>query len=171
MPRLPSVASEEGPEPMANEEPDNPGFLLPPPLTCLLPLAFGLLVDRRIHVPFLPRSLARTLGWTLLGGGVLLNAWFNFTMRRTDTPIDPRKPVSNLTTEGPFRYTRNPAYLSLTMVYAGVALLRSALWALLLLPLVLLLIQRDQIEREERHLERAFGEEYLEYKARVRRWL
>ena len=65
---------------MANDEPDTPGFLLPPPLTYLLPLVFGLLLDRRIHVPFLPRSLARCLGWPLLGCGVLLNGWFNFTM-------------------------------------------------------------------------------------------
>src|SRR5918999_2873732 len=148
---------------MASDVPDNPFSLLPPPLTYLLPLVFGLLLDRRIHVPFLPRSLVRSLGWPLLGGGVLLNGWFNLTMRRADTPIDPRKPVSKLTTEGPFRYTRNPAYLSLTMIYAGIALLRNALWAILLLPLVLFAIQRDQIEREERYLERTFGEEYLAY--------
>jgi protein-S-isoprenylcysteine O-methyltransferase Ste14 len=156
---------------MADDERDNPGFLVPPPLTYLLTLVLGLVLDRRSHVPFLPRGVARILGWPLLGGGVLLNGWFNLTMRRVDTPIDPRKPVSNLTTEGPFRYTRNPAYLSLTMVYVGIALLRNALWAILLLPLVLFAIQRDQIEREERYLERTFGEEYLAYKERVRRWV
>ena len=156
---------------MADDERDNPGFLVPPPLTYLLTLVLGLVLDRRSHVPFLPRRVARILGWPLLGGGVLLNGWFNLTMRRAETPIDPRKPVSNLTTEGPFRYTRNPAYLSLTLVYAGIALLRNALWAILLLPLVLFAIQGDQIEREERYLERTFGEEYLAYKERVRRWV
>jgi protein-S-isoprenylcysteine O-methyltransferase Ste14 len=156
---------------MADDERDNPGFLLPPPLTYLLTLLLGLVLDRRSHLPFLPRGVARILGWPLLGGGVLLNGWFNFTMRRADTPINPRKPVSKLITEGPFRYTRNPAYLSLTMLYAGIALLRRALWAILLLPLVVVVIQRDQIEREERYLERTFGEEYLAYKERVRRWV
>ena len=156
---------------MADDGRDNPGILLPPPLTYLLTLVSGLLLDRRFHVPFLPSGLARVLGWPLLVGGVLLNGWFYFTMRRADTPIDPRKPVSKLTTEGPFRYTRNPAYLSMTMVYAGVAVLRNASWAMLLLPLVLAAIQRDQIGREERYLERAFGKEYLDYKARVRRWV
>ena len=156
---------------MADDERDNPGFLVPPPLTYLLTLVLGLVLDRKSHVPFLPRGVARILGWPLLGGGVLLNGWFNLTMRRADTPVDPRKPVSKLTTEGPFRYTRNPAYLSLTMVYAGIALLRNALWAVLLLPLVLFAIQHDQIEREERYLERTFGEEYLAYKERVRRWV
>jgi protein-S-isoprenylcysteine O-methyltransferase Ste14 len=156
---------------MADDERDNPGFLLPPPLTYLLTLLLGLVLDRRSHLPFLPRGVARILGWPLLGGGVLLNGWFNLTMRRADTPINPRKPVSKLITEGPFRYTRNPAYLSLTMLYAGIALLRRALWAILLLPLVVVVIQRDQIEREERYLERTFGEEYLAYKERVRRWV
>ena len=70
-----------------------------------------------------------------------------------------------------FRYTRNPAYLSLTMIYAGVSVLRNALWPILLLPLVLYVIQRDQIEREEQYLERIFGEEYLTYKTSVRRWV
>src|SRR3712207_9242960 len=91
---------------MVDDERDTPGFLLPPPLTYLLTLVLGLVLDRRSHVPFLPRGVARILGWPLLGGGVLLNGWFNLTMRRADTPIDPRKPVSKLITEGPFRYTR-----------------------------------------------------------------
>jgi protein-S-isoprenylcysteine O-methyltransferase Ste14 len=59
----------------------------------------------------------------------------------------------------------------MTMIYAGVAVLRNASWAILLLPLVLAAIQRDQIGREERYLERVFGKEYLDYKARVRRWV
>jgi len=57
------------------------------------------------------------------------------------------------------------------MLYAGIAVLRNALWAILPLPLVLYVIQREVIEREERYLERTFGEEYLAYKARVRRWV
>jgi protein-S-isoprenylcysteine O-methyltransferase Ste14 len=156
---------------MSDDNRDNPGILFPPPLTYLLSLITGLVVDKRFHVPLLPGRVARALGWPLVVSGVVLNGWFFLTMRRADTPIDPREPVSNLTTDGPFRYTRNPAYLSMTLVYAGIAVLRNALWALVLLPLVLFVIQRDQIEREERYLERTFGEEYLRYKARVRRWV
>jgi protein-S-isoprenylcysteine O-methyltransferase Ste14 len=92
-------------------------------------------------------------------------------MRRADTPIDPREPVSNLATGGPFRYTRNPAYLSMAMIFAGILSLANALSSILLLPAVLLVIQRGAIEREERYLERAFGGEYLDYKARVRCWV
>ena len=57
------------------------------------------------------------------------------------------------------------------MIYAGIATIAKALWAILLLPVALLVIQRGVIEREERYLERKFGEEYLRYKAKVRRWI
>jgi protein-S-isoprenylcysteine O-methyltransferase Ste14 len=97
--------------------------------------------------------------------------WFFFTMQRADTPIDPREPVSNLATDGPFRYTRNPAYLSMTLIYAALSSLANALSCILLLPAVLLVIQRGVIEREERYLERKFGEEYLRYNEQVRRWV
>jgi protein-S-isoprenylcysteine O-methyltransferase Ste14 len=143
--------------------------LLYPPLIYLLPLILGLVLDRRSHIPFLPRSVARGLGWPLVGGGVVLSRWFLQTMRQADAPIRTDKPVLRLTTEGPFRYTRNPGYLSLAMIYAGIAVLRNSLWAILLLPLVLYVIQREVIEHEERYLERTFGEEYLDYKRKVRR--
>jgi protein-S-isoprenylcysteine O-methyltransferase Ste14 len=57
------------------------------------------------------------------------------------------------------------------MIYAGIAIRRNALWAILLLPLVMYVMQREVIGREEQYLERTFGEEYPAYKARVRRWL
>jgi protein-S-isoprenylcysteine O-methyltransferase Ste14 len=158
-------------ERMTDEDRDNAGVVAPPPLIYLAPLVLGLLLDRKLSVPFLPRGAARAIGWPLLVGGVSLMSWFFFTMRRADTPIDPRESVSSLATDGPFRYTRNPAYLSMAMIYAGISSLANALWAILLLPATLLVIQRGVIEREERYLERKFGEEYLSYKGRVRRWI
>ena len=97
-------------------------------------------------------------------------------MGRADTPITgepfiPSKPTTTLITDGPFRYSRNPGYLGAAMVYAGVASVANALWAILLLPVMLLVMRRTAIEREERYLEGKFGEEYLNYKARVRRWV
>ena len=156
---------------MPGDEQDKAGIVAPPPLIYLAALVFGLLLNRRSPTTFLPRTIARLLGWPLLGGGVLLAGWFEWVMRRADTPTNPYKPVSHIATGGPFRYTRNPAYLSMTMMYTGIASLANALWAIILLPVALLVIQRGVIEREERYLERKFGEEYLSYKARVRRWI
>ena len=150
---------------------DNPGIRVPPPLIYLLALLLGLILNRRLHVPVLSRGVARVLGWSLVGGGMALAAWFARTMHSADTTLRIAKPASSLVQNGPFRYSRNPGYLSLTVLYAGIAILRNALWAILLLPLVLYVIQREVIEREERYLERTFGEEYLAYKRRVHRWV
>jgi len=79
--------------------------------------------------------------------------------------------VSQLVTEGPFRYTRTPGYVAMAIIYTGIASLANALWAVVLLPIALIVIQRGVIEREERYLKRKFGEDYRRYKARVRRWV
>ena len=156
---------------MPSDDQDKAGVVAPPPVLYLGALVFGLLLNRRFPVPFLPRRIARILGWPLLSAGLLLMGWFERSMRHAGTPANPYKPVSHLATEGPFRYTRNPAYLAMTMIYTGITGLANALWALLLLPVALLVIQRGVIEREERYLECKFGEEYLRYKVRVRRWI
>ena len=155
---------------MADDQ-DDPGIRVPPPLIYLLPLILGLLLNKRAPVPFLPRSAARGLGWPLIGSGVVLNGWFLRTIRDADVPVRTDKPVPRLTTEGPFRYSRNPSYLALAMLYAGIAVLRNSPWAILFLPVVLVVIRREVIGREERYLERTFGEEYRDYKTRVRRWV
>jgi protein-S-isoprenylcysteine O-methyltransferase Ste14 len=103
--------------------------------------------------------------------GVLLMNWFFWTLRSAGTPVNPEKPVSRLVTGGPFRYTRNPGYLSMAMIYTGIASLANALWAILFLPVVLVMIRHGVIEREERYLERRFGEEFIRYKEQVRRWI
>jgi protein-S-isoprenylcysteine O-methyltransferase Ste14 len=153
------------------DERDNPGINVPPPLIYVAPLVLGLVLDRRRHLPFLPRGMARGLGWALLGGGAVLNAWFLRTIRKADVPIRTDKPVPRLTTEGPFRYSRNPSYLALAVIYTAIAVLRNSLWAMLMLPLVVMVMQREVIGREERYLERAFGDEYRAYKGKVRRWV
>ena len=153
------------------DERDNPGISVPPPLIYVVSLVLGLMLDGRRYLPFLPRGVARGLGFSLLSVGAVLNAWFLLTIRKADVPIRTDKPVPRLTTGGPFRYSRNPSYLALAMLYAGIAVLRNSPWAILFLPVVLVVIRREVIGREERYLERTFGEEYVAYKAQVRRWV
>ncbi len=156
---------------MTDEGKDNASVIAPPPLIYLFPLILGLRLNRKFPAPFLPNRSSRLAGWPVLGAGIALAVWFNRTMREADTPVSPQKPVSRVVTDGPFRYTRNPGYLSLAMIYAGISTLRNSLWSILLLPVVLLVIRYGVIAREERYLERKFGEEYLAYKSRVRRWI
>ena len=150
---------------------DNPGVIAPPPLIYAGALAAGLLANRRYRIPFLPRRLARKLGWPLVACGLAVGFLGAREMRRAETNLDPRKPATTMVTGGPFRYTRNPLYLSMTLIYGGIAAVANALPAALLLPIVLHLMRRGVIEREERYLERKFGEEYLRYKESVRRWI
>src|SRR5919199_5160233 len=125
---------------MPSEKKNKEGAAPPPPLIYVGSLVLGLLLNRRFPMPFLPRRIARSLGWPLLGVGVLLIGWFERAMRQARTPANPYKPVSHMVTQGPFQYTRNPAYLSMTIIYTGISSLVNALWAILLLPVALLVI-------------------------------
>ncbi|MBV9453618.1 MAG: hypothetical protein JOZ19_05790 [Rubrobacter sp.] len=99
------------------------------------------------------------------GGGVLLTGWFfEWTMWHAGTLANPYKPVYQHGHKGPFHYTCNPAYLSMTIIYVGIAGLVNTLWAILFISVALLVIQHGVIEREERK----FGKECLRYKAQVR---
>lgn len=72
---------------------------------------------------------------------------------------------------GPYRFIRNPQYLGIAFLYIALAFAFGVTWALAFLPVVLLIVDRFVIAREESYLEGRFGAAYREYKARVRRWL
>lgn len=151
---------------------DNPGgVLVPPPLIYLGGLISGLWLGRSVPLPDLPGGPSRAVGVALVTVGALLAGWFGRTMRDSGTPFRLDEPADELLTDGPFSYSRNPGYLSFAMIYAGISLLARSSWSMLLLPVVLKIIKTRVIEQEENYLEREFGERYLTYKARVRRWI
>src|SRR5215210_7365186 len=154
-----------------NEAPDTAGVAAPPPLIYAGALAVGLLTKALFPVRFLPRTVARALGGPLIGSGLLLLLSGLRAMHRAGTEVRPDRPTTSLVVEGPYRFTRNPLYLGFTLVYGGITALANSLPSALLLPLVLLVMRRGVIEREERYLQRVFGEEYVQYKTRVRRWI
>ena len=99
-----------------------------------------------------------------------LGVWGSATMRRAGTNVRPDRPAIALVTGGPFRFSRNPLYLSLTTLYLGITLYFDALWLLIMLVPVLAFVHWRIVLREERYLEARFGDAYRAYKARVRRW-
>lgn len=111
------------------------------------------------------------LGAPVLCGGMALAGWFFTTMRNAGTPLDPREPPTTLVEEGPFALTRNPGYLGLALLYAGISLVAGRRWSLLFLPGVLVTVDRGVIEREEEYLQERFGSRYALYRSRVHRWL
>jgi protein-S-isoprenylcysteine O-methyltransferase Ste14 len=150
---------------------DAPGVVAPPPLIYLGGLAIGFGLDALLPSASLPDALAWALGGALVLGGLALAGSFVAAFRRAHTPVDVRKAATTIVTTGPYRLTRNPGYLGMALAYAGIAVLSEALWAFVPLVAVLIVVDRGVIAREERYLEGKFGEDYLRYKARTRRWL
>ena len=153
---------------------DNAGVIAHPPLIYLGGLLLGLACDWGLGLPALPlpggvggHALAAVPG--VLGAVLLFAAAARFI--RAGTNIPTHRPTTALVTEGLYRFSRNPIYLGLTLIYLSLALGFSSLASLALLPIVLRVMQVGVIQREERYLERKFGESYLAYKSRVRRWL
>jgi protein-S-isoprenylcysteine O-methyltransferase Ste14 len=150
---------------------DAPGIIAPPPLIYVAGLAIGFVLEALLPSPSTPDALAWALGSALLTGGVALAVSFVASFRRARTPVNPGAATTSIVTTGPYRLSRNPGYLGMAMAYAGIAVLSGALWAFAALLPTLILIDRGVIAREERYLERKFGDEYLRYKNRTRRWL
>jgi len=150
---------------------DTAGVIAFPPLIYAAGGIAGLVLHWLRPIKFLPRPWSFIVGGGLIAAGGLLVRSAFATMNRAQTNIDPFEPTTAIVSNGPFRWTRNPIYLSLTLIYAGVAALINSLTVLVPLPVVLFVMQRGVIEREEAYLERKFGTEYMQYKARVRRWV
>lgn len=150
---------------------DHAGVKMPPPLLYAAGLGAGFLLQ--VLVPFSSWSeiTGIILALPFLVFGVGLSAWSIGLFRQVRTSLVPIAPSTALVTQGPYRLTRNPMYLGLALVYAGVAFWLQLSWGLLLLPVVLILVYYLVIVREERYLERKFGEAYVRYRAEVRRWL
>ena len=151
--------------------PDAPGVIAPPPLIYLAGLGIGFGLEALLPSAAIPETLGTVLGCLLLASGLVLAGSFVRAFRHANTPVDPGKATTAIVTSGPYRLSRNPGYLAMALAYAGIAVLTDTLWAFVTLVPTLILIDRGVIKREERYLERKFGEDYLRYKARTRRWL
>jgi protein-S-isoprenylcysteine O-methyltransferase Ste14 len=110
-------------------------------------------------------------GVIVMGAFLGLGVWSVLLFRRGGQSENPWKPTPHIEERGPFRLTRNPMYLQMVFVCIGVAVMLMNWWVFALTPVAGWLLQRFAILPEEAYLERKFGEAYLTYKGRVRRWL
>lgn len=150
---------------------DSPGVRIPPPVTYAAAFLTGVGLQRLVPLSFFPHLVALGLGGALAVGGAAINLTAVPTMLRKHGTLNTSAPSAALVTAGPYRFSRNPMYVGLTLIYAGVASLFGVVWALPLLLLALLDTNIRVIGPEERYLERRFGGAYRAYKARVRRWI
>ena len=160
-----------GPGGAAAGKPDTAGVPFPPPLAYVAGLLAGAGLELAFPVDWPPTAVA------IAGAVAGVALWLAFdgsamsSFRRNRTSMVPFKPSNALVTSGPYRYSRNPMYVGMAFLYLGLTLAFGLVWAMALLPLVLLAVDRLVIAREEAYLERRFGDAYRDYRAEVRRWL
>ena len=150
---------------------DHSGVVVPPPLIYVAFFVVGMGLQRYVPMPRLPIGTGRVFGALLVLSWLLLTTWSFRRFWASGTSVVPVRPTTALVMEGPYRFTRNPMYLGLLLLYVGVACWFGLVWPLLLAPVLVWVIGVSVIGREERYLTRKFGDEYRRYQAQVRRWL
>jgi protein-S-isoprenylcysteine O-methyltransferase Ste14 len=156
---------------MSDISSDAPRVKIIPPLVYLAGLVIGFLANIWMPIKVIPSLVAWTSGGIFIFCGAVLTGSALFKFKEVGTTVRPDRAASTLVIAGPYKITRNPMYLGLACVYFGVAVAGQCFWALILLPVVLIIIQRGAIEPEEAFLEKRFGVEYSRYKEKVRRWI
>jgi len=156
---------------MSATQEDHPGVIAYPPLIFLGCLLVGLVFHWLLPWPLSPSRPLRILGAGLALTAAVLVSSASRTMRRAGTNVRPDKPSTAIVTTGPFRFTRNPMYLSLCLLNTGIALLLCSFPPLLMTIVLICVLHCGVILREEKYLAAKFGPAYLNYQKSVRRWL
>ncbi|HLO30785.1 MAG TPA: isoprenylcysteine carboxylmethyltransferase family protein [Anaerolineales bacterium] len=154
-----------------NPKTDRPKPLIDAPVLLALAILLTFVLQWLIPLPFLPSLPSRILGAILFIGGFLLGFPALSGMLKANTTPNPHHPTTALVFDGTYRITRNPMYLGMLISYAGLFIFFQNPWFILFLPFLILLFTAWVIIPEEKYLEGKFGKEYLDFKARVRRWI
>jgi protein-S-isoprenylcysteine O-methyltransferase Ste14 len=155
------------------EATDGAAVRFPPPFVPLIALALGVLLHLWIWPLPLPLEGALRFGTAglLLASGLGLMAAAIGLFRRTGQDAKPWLSTPEIISTGIYRFTRNPMYVSMGFLQAGIGVALANGWVVLLVPVTWVVIYRIAIRHEEAYLERKFGSVYTQYKASVRRWL
>ncbi len=151
---------------------DHADVVVRPPVLWVLLVTAGIGLDFLVPLPFMPAGFPAA--W--VGGGVWLAGFALAVLairqfRRAGTEVQPHTPTAVIVDTGVFAFSRNPIYVGAHIGTVGVAIALDSLWILSTLVPFYLVIRYGVVAREEAYLERRFGDAYLAYKARVRRWL
>ena len=146
---------------------------VPVPWVFILTYLFG--AGQEYAFP-LRASNAKSRGVSVAGGvlfaiGAIIAGWGLVTFRRARTTTVPGESSSRLVNWGPYRFSRNPMYVGLTLAYLGEAGILQQVWPVILLPLTVAYVNWVVIPLEESKLREVFGGRYDEYRMKVRRWL
>ena len=142
-----------------------------PPLVYLGAIASGLVAHALLPAALVPTPLPRAVGTGVILAAVALFALSVRAFRAADTPVPGNRPTRAIVRTGPYRFSRNPIYLAMSLLQLGIALLVNSIWVALTLLAAVAVMTFVVIPREERYLEARFPGTYLAYKREARRWL
>lgn len=152
---------------------DHPAVYIPPPLIYVAAFFASVLMQNLVPLnkDFLDTPTSKIIGAVIIIVGLLFNFPALQQFFKTKNTLITIKPATSLQTTGIFAVSRNPMYISLILIYSGISFIFGNWWSFILLPLLFLVVQEYIIKREEKYLERRFGQNYSDYKLKVRRWL
>ena len=150
---------------------DHPGVRVPPPFIYIFIFLLSLGLQKIVPWSFVHSNELRIFGWVLTLTGVTMSMSAIIQFRRTGNNIVPIRSATSLQTSGIYSWTRNPMYTGLLLAYIGLGNVFGSWWTFVLIPLLVLVIRFFVIRKEEDYLTRAFGDQYLQYKKNVRRWI
>ena len=146
---------------------------IPPPVYALCIAGMMWIFDSSFPLIDLIKSPWNWIGWIFIVVGLIIDLWSVGLFWKEKTTISPLQPDNSISIveDGMYQYSRNPMYLGMLIILLGVAILLGSLSPLFCLPLFVIIITTQQIIPEEMTLTNKFGQVYLDYKHRVRRWL
>jgi len=152
---------------------DHPGVYIPPPLLYVAIFFISIFIQNKfpLSLHFFATEMASMCGgiFLIIGFSFVLPAVIKFF--KTKNTLITIHPANSLQTLGIYTISRNPMYLGLLILYIGIAFLKGNLWTFMLIPIVILVITNMVIVKEEKYLGRTFGDSYIEYRKKVRRWI
>ncbi len=154
-----------------NSSVDNAEVRIPPPVIYITLLVAGVVMDSAWMRGELAETNSMAIGLAVFLAGCLISAFSVPRHKKAGSNVEPWKPTTKIMADGLYGRSRNPIYIAMAMLYAGIAIGADSGMAMILLLPCLIIIRYYVIAREERYLAQKFGEEYQEYMRTVRRWI
>lgn len=142
-----------------------------PPHYLLLSILSIVGIDSLLQVPFVSNAIALVGGLLFLFSGIVIAVSAARLFSKAKTGIVPFSESTKLVVSGAYRFTRNPMYLGMFFCLIGVTLLVNNMLGLLVLLLFFFIIRQKFVLKEEVQMQETFGDDYAQFKARIRRWI
>ena len=156
----------------SNSENRGPAIRIHPALLFFVCLGAGLAADWLTGFPKIvfPNQLNVIFFAILIGVSCSLGSWIFWIFRQHGTPVEPALPAAALVRTGPYRFSRNPMYTALILLFAAFAVLSGSIGLIILMPVLVISLHFGVVLPEENYLLNRFGDEYRDYCRNVRRW-